>query len=103
MALELESPVQEVIAPEAPDRVKPKSLPFARNRVAGRDRMFFTEQLALLLETGTSLHEALDALKNRLPTRPWRKSSTGCWRTWRAVSPSPRRCASTRKSSQAAM
>ena len=30
-----------------------------------RDRMFFTEQLSLLLETGTALHAALKALKTQ--------------------------------------
>lgn len=32
-------------------------------KVTTKDRMFFTEQLILLLETGTSLHAALQALK----------------------------------------
>ncbi len=35
-----------------------------RPRVGSGDRMFFTEQLALLLETGSSLHASLQALKN---------------------------------------
>lgn len=34
------------------------------SRVGSSDRMFFTEQLALLLETGSSLHASLRALKN---------------------------------------
>ncbi len=32
-------------------------------KITMQDRMFFTEQLSLLLETGASLHEALSALK----------------------------------------
>ncbi len=34
------------------------------SKVGSGDRMFFTEQLALLLETGSSLHASLRALKN---------------------------------------
>ena len=33
--------------------------------ITSKDRMFFTEQLVLLLETGTSLHAALLALKTQ--------------------------------------
>jgi len=36
-----------------------------RARIRPRDRMFFTEQLALLLETGSSLHASLKALKHQ--------------------------------------
>lgn len=36
--------------------------------VSGKDRMFFTEQLGLLLETGTSLHAALEALHAQTPS-----------------------------------
>jgi type II secretory pathway component PulF len=32
----------------------------------GKDRMFFTEQLSLLLETGTPLHAALQALRHQV-------------------------------------
>ncbi len=35
--------------------------------VTGKDRMFFTEQLGLLLETGSNLHNALEALKDQAP------------------------------------
>ena len=64
MALELESPVQ-IAAAKARSTAQPAARPFARNTVAGRDRMFFTEQLALLLETGTSLYGALEALRKQ--------------------------------------
>ena len=63
MALELDSPVQEVAA--ASEKRQPTQLPFSRRTVGGNDRMFFTEQLALLLETGTSLYGALEALRNQ--------------------------------------
>ena len=36
-------------------------------RVSDKERMFFTEQLGLLLETGTNLHAALEALKSQSP------------------------------------
>jgi type II secretory pathway component PulF len=35
--------------------------------VSGKDRMFFTEQLGLLLETGSNLHNALQALEGQAP------------------------------------
>ncbi len=35
-------------------------------KVTAKDRQFFTEQLALLLETGTSLHEALQMLERQV-------------------------------------
>ena len=64
MALELESPVQAAPA-KAAAAPRTAARPFSRNTVAGRDRMFFTEQLALLLETGTSLYGALEALRKQ--------------------------------------
>ncbi len=35
-------------------------------KLGDKDRMFFTEQLALLLETGTALHAALQALRGQV-------------------------------------
>ena len=64
MALELDTPFQETAAP-APQARQAAALPFTRRTVTGQDRMFFTEQLALLLETGTSLYGALEALRNQ--------------------------------------
>ena len=72
MALELQTtaaarPVAQGSATES--RLKDLlnvSLTPPRN-VSGKDRMFFTEQLGLLLETGTSLHGALDALQAQTP------------------------------------
>jgi type II secretory pathway component PulF len=40
-------------------------LPALRRSIGVRERMTFTEQLALLLETGVSLHEALRALQQQ--------------------------------------
>ncbi len=61
MAIEL----NERIEPKAPARSLGRRLAAwrPRGRIRPRDRMFFTEQLALLLETGSSLHAALNALK----------------------------------------
>lgn len=42
-------------------------LPFLRPRVSRSDRKFFTEQLALLLETGTSLVAGLDLINEQAP------------------------------------
>ncbi|MEZ5595587.1 MAG: type II secretion system F family protein [Pseudomonadales bacterium] len=45
-----------------------------RSRAGGsisvKDRMFFTEQLALLLETGTSLHPALVSIREQMQDSP---------------------------------
>ncbi|WP_372779957.1 type II secretion system F family protein [Litorivivens sp.] len=37
--------------------------------ITAEDRMFFTEQLALLLDTGTSLHKSLNALQAQMANR----------------------------------
>jgi type II secretory pathway component PulF len=41
-------------------------VPLRARKPGAHDRMFFTEQLSLLLETGTPLHAALQALKAQL-------------------------------------
>lgn len=46
------------------------SLSLGSRGVAARDRMFFTEQLALLLETGTSLHPALISIRGQMQDSP---------------------------------
>ena len=62
MALEFsETTAAEVSAPTT-GRTAPRWL---RQRITVRDRMVFTEQLALLLETGVSLYQALEALKKQ--------------------------------------
>jgi type II secretory pathway component PulF len=40
-------------------------LPFFKKKVSGRDRMFFIERLALLLETGGALQPSLQALREQ--------------------------------------
>ena len=63
MALELESPRKE--RTEKPKRDLKNieiRLPGQSSTPSSSDRMFFTEQLALLLETGESLHGALTAI-----------------------------------------
>ncbi|MCM8922280.1 MAG: type II secretion system F family protein, partial [Candidatus Thiodiazotropha sp.] len=37
-----------------------------KRKISSKDRRFFTEQLALLLATGTNLHISLQALKKQL-------------------------------------
>jgi type II secretory pathway component PulF len=58
-----------VAAPIAPARALARRLelrlPRLSRAVGVRERMTFTEQLALLLETGVSLHEALRALREQ--------------------------------------
>lgn len=63
MALQIETSV----APQAPKKNKTKrsfqlSLPGQSPTVSSSDRMFFTEQLALLLETGESLYGSLTTI-----------------------------------------
>lgn len=60
----------EVNTSQAKKRAVKGEQPRARSVYFGKklclkDRMFFTEQLALLLETGTALHGALQALRNQ--------------------------------------
>ena len=62
MALEIKAPGKQ----EVTRRRKSISASFAREpRIASSDRMFFTEQLALLLETGVTLHASLKALREQ--------------------------------------
>ena len=43
---------------------------FARRKVTTQDRMFFTEQLSLMLATGTSLHPALESIAQQMSKTP---------------------------------
>jgi len=61
MALELSTPPSE---PE-PHKSAQAWRELLQAKVSASDRIFFTEQLALLLETGISLHNALDALSEQ--------------------------------------
>jgi type II secretory pathway component PulF len=54
--------------PSTTDASKPRgafALPFGERPLKAMDRIAFTEQLALLLETGTSLHLSLEALRRQ--------------------------------------
>jgi type II secretory pathway component PulF len=62
MALELKTAVSPAASLGRRDGAKSILSPGPTLRSS--DRMFFTEQLALLLETGSSLHTALQALEN---------------------------------------
>ena len=68
MALQFDAVVAATSAPEK--AAKPFSLSFGSPSVAPKDRMFFTEQLALLLETGTSLHPALISIRGQMHDSP---------------------------------
>lgn len=64
MALELQSAPQVVKAPAR--RARELTLPsLSRRRITDNERMFFTEQLALLLETGANLYNALKLLREQ--------------------------------------
>ena len=63
MALEIESPrVERTAKPKRDLKDIEIRLPGQNRGPSSDDRMFFTEQLALLLETGESLHGALTAI-----------------------------------------
>ena len=70
MALELQTTVEPRSTPartSSKDVSALLNLSLGGRKVSGKDRMFFTEQLGLLLETGTNLHGALEALQTQMP------------------------------------
>lgn len=62
MALELNNPPS---TPSAKSTGLSWQINRASSRVGTKDRLFFTERLALLLETGVNLHAALRALETQ--------------------------------------
>ncbi len=62
MALQIETSPVEATAEKKQKRQLTFTLPGQGNMVRSTDRMFFTEQLALLLETGESLYGALTTI-----------------------------------------
>ncbi|MBU2677864.1 MAG: type II secretion system F family protein [Gammaproteobacteria bacterium] len=62
MALQFESEVVEAPAGDKKAGGLNLNLPTGKKRAGAAERMFFTEQLALLLETGESLYGALTAI-----------------------------------------
>ena len=71
MALEWEEANDAPVAAKAPARTGARApawagaLAGANARIGAADRMLFTERLALLLETGVALHDALRALQEQ--------------------------------------
>ncbi len=63
MPLELKSAVTK---PARSSGIKHLGLMRVEQRIKDRDRLFFTEQLVLLLETGGSIHASLVALKTQI-------------------------------------
>jgi len=53
-------------APPSADALQQRLKSLNAKKPGHKDRMFFTEQLSLLLETGTALHAALQALKKQV-------------------------------------
>lgn len=72
MALEFDMPAAAARkgAKQAPVPLMQRKFSFGKRKVAAKDRMFFTEQLALLLETGTSLHPALQSIRSQMDDSP---------------------------------
>ena len=56
---------QALPAAQKPKGLLEREFHLVKPRVTEKDRMFFTEQLALLLETGTSLHAALGIMQQQ--------------------------------------
>ena len=69
MALELQASAPQPRANTEPRSAKSKFAGLSRRGLNDRDRMFFTEQLALLLETGANVYNALQTL-GRHTTNP---------------------------------
>jgi type II secretory pathway component PulF len=65
MALEM-APPQKVERQAKAPAAKPLQLPGFKRGVSSKDRMFFTEQLALLIETGMPVHQALILLQGQV-------------------------------------
>jgi type II secretory pathway component PulF len=69
MAFEITDAISDAPAPAsaaaAPGRLPRLALPSFARSFGVRERMAFTEQLALLLDTGVSLHEALTVLQQQ--------------------------------------
>ncbi len=56
---------RQTASKEKPVGLMSREFHLVKPRVQGSDRQFFTEQLALLLETGTSLHAALGVMQTQ--------------------------------------
>ena len=56
MALELASAPQQSQQPDTTPKPTHLRLPKLHAAISNKDRMFFTEPLALLIETGTPIH-----------------------------------------------
>ena len=65
MALEIQTRTPEPAAKAPAQSIKFELPSLQRRTVGDQDRMFFTEQLALLLETGANLYNALQTLQQQ--------------------------------------
>jgi type II secretory pathway component PulF len=65
MALEWDELLPAAPAPKKPATRTPRWLAPSEGRIGSADRMLFTERLALLLETGVALHDALQVLEEQ--------------------------------------
>ncbi len=74
MPLELQtSPAAAPAKPQADQPRRTSNLSFGDSAPGSRDRMAFTEQLSLLLETGMPLHSALKAIRQQASNPAMRK------------------------------
>jgi len=64
MPIELSEIVDEKKTSAKPQSLFTRSL-FARSTISSDDRRFFTEQLTLMLETGSNLHQALSLMRDQ--------------------------------------
>ena len=72
MALQLQTQAT-VAAPRTESGLSAAKRLLSSTKVDAKDRMFFTEQLALLLETGTPLHPALRSIRAQMSDSPMAK------------------------------
>ena len=71
MALDIQLQSDAHVAlPVQQERAAPFSLPKLGGRISAKDRMFFTEQLALMLATGTALYPSLQSIAQQMKSSP---------------------------------
>jgi type II secretory pathway component PulF len=65
MPIEIQAAAPVPDAESEPTSFANREIHFGRQRVTHKDRIFFTERLALLLETGNALHTSLEILEDQ--------------------------------------
>jgi len=72
MPIQIQS-AQRAVAPKREQKSVARTFGRSSGRIGGQERMFFTERLALLLETGSPLHVSLETLERQAPREALQK------------------------------